>query len=77
MTLQHISSIAEAITHRLENEHILNVANNITVQIEVNEDELKEIDEECFKLTQQDKPFQRGDVLQIKIGQINFKLSKK
>lgn len=77
MTLQNISSIAEAITHRLEIEHIGNIENNMTVHIEVTEEDLKQIDEECFKLTHQEKPFQKGDVLQIKIGEINFKISKK
>ena len=77
MTLHNISGIAEAITYKLQSDSIENIANNMTVQIEVNEESLKKLDEECFKLTHQEKPFQQGDVLQIKIGQINFKILKK
>lgn len=76
MNLMNINSIAEAITLRLKNEKIQNTVHNIVVNIDVNEDILHKLDEECFKKTQQKKPFQQGDVLNIKIGDINFKICK-
>lgn len=76
MTLQDINSIAEAITLRLEKEKKQDLMKNMTINIEVNEDILHKLDEECFNLTQQEKPFQQGDVLQIKLGDINFKINK-
>ena len=40
MTLHNISGIAEAITYKLQSDSIENIANNMTVQIEVNEDSI-------------------------------------
>lgn len=76
MNLMNINSIAEAITLRMEKENNLHLAKNITVDIQVDEDTLHKIDEECFKLTKQKNPFQQGDVIKIKLGEIQFKISK-
>lgn len=76
MNLMNINSIAEAITLRLEKEKLKSIAQNMVVNIEVDEETLHSIDEECFKMTHQEKPFQMGDVINIKLGDIQFKISK-
>lgn len=76
MNLLNINSIAEAITFRLKTEKIENIIHNMVINIEVDEDTLHKLDEECFKKTQQQKPFKQGDVLNIKIGDLNFKINK-
>lgn len=79
MNLLNINSIAEAISLRLGKDNMENIADDMVINLVTDEDSFDKIDEECFKLTNTNNEFQRNmaDVIEIKIGDINFKINKK